>query len=326
MIITQTPLRISLFGGGTDFPDYFLQEGGCVLTTAIDKYIYVVLKNRFDRKIRVSYTKTEIVDSVDELQHELIRESLRASGIDYGVEIVTLADIPSEGSGLGSSSTLTVGTILALTSFLGGLGATPFLATLACSIERDILQKPIGYQDQYIAAYGGFQYLTFGTDGSVKSTPVSLGRDALWTLNDNLLLFYTGTLRKAESILAEQQASIPAHLLQLRELKQIAKYVYHEICSHNNMDIVGEFLHQSWEIKKRLSSNITNPTIDSIYETARLAGALGGKLCGAGGGGFLLLYVPYENQPAVRQALHPLQELPFNINAPGSKVILNIDG
>ena len=322
MIIVQTPLRISFFGGGTDFSSYFLQEGGCVLTTTIDKYIFVTIKRRFDQKLRVGYTKTEMVDCVDDVQHELIREAFRKTGIAEGVEVTTMGDIPSQGSGLGSSSTVTVGALHAMYSYLGELVPAERLAQEACEIEIDILQKPIGIQDQYIAAYGGLRFMEFTTGGEVRNQPVPLTEKQLRRLNNNTMSFYTGVTRRSDSILNEQKNNIAERRAVLTEMKQIAYTARQELIA-GNVDCMGELLDASWQMKKRLASKISNGSIDEIYQTARRAGALGGKISGAGGGGFLLLYCPYERQDAVREALHPLQELPFKVEPHGSKVIFD---
>lgn len=322
MIIVQTPLRVSLFGGGTDFPSYYLQHGGCVLTTAIDKYIFVTIKKRFDHKLRIGYTHTEMVDHVDEVKHELIRESLRKTGICEGVEITTMGDIPSEGSGLGSSSTVTVGALHAMYAFNRELVLAEKLAQEACEIEIETLGKPIGIQDQYIAAYGGLRFMEFHTDGRVTSQRITLEDRALRFLNENLLLFFTGVTRKAEGILSEQKANIQDKSAVLYEMKQIAHRACHELQS-GNIEAIGHLLHESWLLKKRLASQISNNTLDEMYETARKAGALGGKISGAGGGGFLLLYCPKEKHEIVRDALGHLQELPFKLGQDGSKVIFD---
>lgn len=322
MIIVQTPLRISFFGGGTDFRSYFLQEGGCVLSTAIDKYIFVTIKRRFDRKLRVGYTRTEMVDQVDEIQHELIREALRKTGITEGVEITTMGDIPSQGSGLGSSSTVTVGALHAMYSYLGDLIPAERLAQEACEIEIDILGKPIGIQDQYIVAYGGLRFMEFTTEGEICNHRIPLSEEQCRQLNDNTMSFYTGITRRADSILNEQKSNIEDRRILLNEMKQIAYTAQEELLA-GNIDCLGELLHASWQLKKRLASKISNGSIDEIYQKACHAGALGGKISGAGGGGFLLLYCPYERQKAVREALYPLQELPFKTEPHGSKVIFD---
>lgn len=322
MIVTQTPLRVSFFGGGTDFRDYFQREEGLVLTSAIDKYIFVTIKARFDDKIRVGYTRTEMVDEIDELQHELVRECLRKTGITKGVEISTMADIPSEGSGLGSSSTVTVGLLNAMYTYLGTPVELERLAREACEIEIDRLGKPIGVQDQYIAAYGGQRFIRFCRNG--QAVVESLGLDAvhLRRLTRNLMLFYTNIARRAESVLTEQVQKTNSNLDLLRELKRLGLKAREALCAGAD-DEIGVLLDQSWQLKKQLASRISNDQIDELYTCARRAGALGGKITGAGAGGFLLLYCPPARQEAVRHALHALPELPFRLEPDGSKVIFN---
>jgi D-glycero-alpha-D-manno-heptose-7-phosphate kinase len=322
MIIVQSPLRISLFGGGTDFPDFFCSEGGCVLTSAIDKYIFVTIKNRFDNKLRIGYTITEMVDQVSEIQHDLIRESLQKTGIAQGVEITTMGDIPSAGSGLGSSSAVTVGSLHAMYTYLSENMTTDRLAREACEIEVDILKKPIGYQDQYISAFGGFRLIEFKPGNEISVSRVKMDADLQRRLDENLMLFFTGATRQAGSILEEQQANINQRLPILRELKSMAYQARDEL-QKGNLDMIGQLLDLSWTLKKQLASKISNSSIDDVYETACKAGALGGKITGAGGGGFLLLYCPSERQAAVRQALHGMRELPFHFEQDGAKVIFN---
>lgn len=322
MIIVQTPLRISFFGGGTDFSSFFVQEGGCVLSSAIDKYIYITVKERFDTKLRIGYTQTEMVDGVDEIQHELIREALRTTNIQNGIEVTTMGDIPSEGSGLGSSSTVTVGALHALYTYLGEIVTAEQLAREACAIEIEKLEKPIGIQDQYIAAYGNLRFFEFLPNGQVKVEKLKLDTEFRRALNDRFLLFYTGVTRRADTILREQKNNIKDRISVLREIKQMAIQARSELES-GDFDAFGSLMHQSWELKKKMAGQISNGTINQIYETARRAGAVGGKITGAGGGGFILLYVPYEKQYAVRQALRDLQELPFRLESDGTKVIFN---
>lgn len=320
MIVVQTPLRVSLFGGGTDFPAFFTEEGGCVLSSAIDKSIFITVKKRFDRKLRVGYTRTEMVDNLDEIKHELIREALRKTGITEGVEITTMGDIPSAGSGLGSSSTVTVGALHALYTFLGKNVSPDRLACEACEIEIGILGKPIGVQDQYIAAYGGFRFMEFLPGGQILVEDVPLHPSVKQQLDDNLLLFFTGITRQADTILTEQNANIKERLPILREMRSLAYAARDELRS-GNPDAVGYLMHGNWKLKKQLASRISSDTIDEMYDAARRAGAIGGKITGAGGGGFLLLYVPQEKQSSVRASLSQLQELPFQLEPDGSKVI-----
>ena len=322
MIIVQTPLRISFFGGGTDFPSFFREEGGCVLSSAIDKYIFVSVKERFDEKLRVGYTQTEMVDSVDEIQHELIRESLRMTGIRSSLEVTTMGDIPSEGSGLGSSSTVTVGALHALYTYLGEMVSAETLAREACNIEMDVLKKPIGIQDQYIAAYGNLRYFEFLPDGQVKAEKVTLDLETRRGFNDRFLLFFTGVSRRADTILREQKENIKDRIAILREIKQMV-HEAKKFLANGDFDAFGLLLHESWMLKKSLAGSITNGAIDDMYALARRSGAIGGKITGAGGGGFLLLYVPYEKQLSVRKALCGLRELPFRLESDGTKVIFN---
>ena len=323
MIIVQAPLRTSLFGGGTDFPAYFLEQGGCVLTSAIDKYIFVTIKRRFDDKLRVGYTRAEFVDRVDEIQHELIREAFRITGIDRGVEINTMGDIPSEGSGLGSSSTVTVGALHAMYTLQRRLVTAEELATQACRIEIDILGKPIGIQDQYIADYGGLRFFEFlPGNGEVRTTRIELDATTQRQLNHNLLLFYTGVTRQAETILSEQKDNIRSRAAVLDKMKALAYTACDELRA-GNVDAIGELLHESWLLKRQLASKISSDALDDLYATARRAGATGGKIAGAGGGGFLLLYCPPGRQEHLRKELGHLRELPFNLGQDGSKVIFD---
>jgi D-glycero-alpha-D-manno-heptose-7-phosphate kinase len=322
VIIVQTPLRVSLFGGGTDFPDFYRAEGGCVLTTAIDKYVFVTIKRRFDDKLRIGYTRTELVDDVEQVEHELIREAFRVSGIKAGVEITTMADIPSAGSGLGSSGAVTVGALHAMHAYQHEMPSAERLAREACEIEIDRLGKPVGVQDQYIAAFGGFRWMEFGRDGSIQVDRFPLDPFLERSLNDNLLLFFTGQTRDASGILSEQQANLNGRASVLSALRDMAREARQEVAA-GNLDSLGRLLDETWALKRRLASKISNCSIDEMYDTARRAGALGGKITGAGGGGFLLVYCANGQRQSVRQALRGLRELPFRFEPDGSKVIFD---
>jgi D-glycero-alpha-D-manno-heptose-7-phosphate kinase len=322
MIITQTPLRISFFGGGTDLREFYGREPGWVLSSAIDKYIFVVIKERFDDKIRVGYTRTEMVDHVDELEHELVRECLRRTGITKRVEISTMADIPSEGSGLGSSSTVTVGLLNAMYTYLGTPKDQAWLAREACEIEIDVLKKPIGKQDQYIAAFGGQRFIRFCPDEEVGVESITIDPNVARRFNQNIMLFYTNVARKAESVLSEQRQNTGDRMHLLQEMKAMAVVARQQLCE-GRLDDFGRLLHDAWLLKKQLASRISTGVIDEIYDSAINAGALGGKITGAGGGGFLLLYCPRERQDAVRAALSHLPDLPFHLERDGTKVIFN---
>jgi D-glycero-alpha-D-manno-heptose-7-phosphate kinase len=322
MIITQTPLRISFFGGGTDFADFYEQEEGCVLSSAIDKYIFVIVKQRFDQLVRVGYTRTELVDNIEHLQHDLVREALQLTGVDSQIEVGTLADIPSSGSGLGSSSSVTVGVLNALQTYCNQPPTQELLARQACEIEIDRLGKPIGKQDQYIAAYGGFRFIRFLPGGDVQVESLVMSESERRRLNQHLMLFYTNHARQSETILDEQRNNINHRMDVLREMRAMA-YQGKVLLECGDFESFGCLLDDAWRLKKSLASKISNERIDELYDTACRAGAMGGKITGAGGGGFLLLYCPRENQYHVRDALSSLRELPFHLESDGSKVIFN---
>lgn len=321
MVVSQTPLRISFAGGGTDFPAYYLERGGMVLSTAIDKYVYVVVKARYDDSIRVGYSQTENADSIDGLEHELVRESLRLTGVTSGVEVTTIADIPSAGSGLGSSSSVTVGLLNALHAFKGDAQPAEVLAEQACQIELDILGKPIGKQDQYIAAFGGMRQIEFGTDGEVHVNSLYAKR-VTDQLNQELLLFHTGQGRQSADILAEQDSRTRDNGDYLDGIKALALEAA-SVLRDGGPRPLGDILHRNWQLKKRLASTISTPTIDDMYARARAAGATGGKICGAGGGGHLLLYCPPERREAVKAALRDYRQLSFRLEPQGTRILLN---
>jgi len=323
MIVVRTPLRISFLGGGTDFPDYYRNHGGMVLSTAIDKYIYVIVKQRFDNMIYVNYSRKEIVENVDEIQHELVREAMRITGVEGGVEITTLADVPSSGTGLGSSSSVTVALLQALYSYSGRLVTAETLARKACEIEIDICNKPIGMQDQFIAAYGGFREISFERNDAVIVSELGLDDGLIRRLNRNMMLFYTNVTRPSESILTEQRENISKRedrLLGLRELAQQAR----DCLQNDDLSNFGDMLHKGWELKRGLASGVSNQVLDSLYNASRKAGAIGGKIAGAGGGGFLLLYAPLAAQDNVRNVLSNLRELPFLFERDGSRVVFDL--
>ena len=326
MIITQTPLRISFFGGGTDFEDYYRLNGhGAVLSTAIDKYIHVIIKKRFDDKIYLNYSRKEIVDRVDQIKHDLVREAMRKTGIKKGVEITTLADVPSEGSGLGSSSSVTVGLLNAFYLYRAQSQPAVRLAEEACEIEIDILKRPMGKQDQYAAAFGNLNLIKFNSDDTVNLQHLLVDEGIKRSLEANLMLIYTGITRKSDEILSQQKENIKDRISVLNELRDMVGEGK-EYLLKGKLDEFGKLLHQGWELKKKLAERINNSRIEEIYQTARRAGALGGKISGAGGGGFLLLYCPFERQNRLRKALGNLKELSFHFEREGTKAIFNVRG
>lgn len=322
MIISRTPLRISFAGGGSDLESYYKFKPGSVVSTAINKYIYITVNKKFDDLIRVSYSKTEMVESVDKLEHHIIREALKMVGIDKKIEVVYMGDIPlgTAGIGLGSSSSLAVGVLNALHAFKGEHVSAERLAREACEIEIDILGHPIGKQDQYAAAYGGFNYFQFNSDDSVYIDPIICTNGIKQTLNKKLMLFFTGIERVSSDILTEQKEKTFNNINHLDEMVSLSKELKNNLIN-NNLSKFGEILHQGWLRKTNLASGITNAKINEYYERARKAGAKGGKILGAGGGGFLLLYCEEEQQEKVRNTLSDLKESPFNFEPQGSKII-----
>ena len=321
MIISQTPLRISFVGGGTDLSSYYHLHDGMVISTSIDKYIYVIVKERFDELIVIHYTKNEIVNNINDIKHELIRESLIKVGITGGIEITTLGDIPSSGTGLGSSSSVTVGVLNALYNFIGEPITAKSLAEQACEIEIDILKKPIGKQDQYIASYGGLRKFIFHKDESVSVSNIMLNSRDRLVFGSNLLLHFTNITRNSESILNEQKNNN-----KIRILKQIADLVpeLDKALLAKEFSKLGPLLKENWDLKRRLASGITRPEIETMAENAYSNGALGLKVAGAGGGGFLLSYVPRTIQDKYRKAMNKYPELPFMLDPFGSRIIFNI--
>jgi D-glycero-alpha-D-manno-heptose-7-phosphate kinase len=323
MIITQTPLRVGLVGGGTDLPSYYRQHGGRVLNAAIDKYVYVIVKQRFDDDIYINYSRKEIVSQVEDVEHDLVREALHMAGVRGGVEVTTLADIPSAGSGLGSSSSVTVGLLHALFAYQGRQVSAEELADRACTIEIDRCGKPIGKQDQYAAAYGGICDLRFGPGDSVHAEQICLPHAEHRRFQDRLMLFYTGITRSADTILGEQKSNVPDRLSQLHRLRDLAGEAVTGLRG-GDPDAVGSALGASWEAKKQLAQGVSNSALDEAVTAAMAAGATGAKITGAGGGGFVLVVCPVEHQHAVRQALSPMKDLPIAIDPYGSRVIFNV--
>jgi len=324
MIISRTPFRVSFVGGGSDLSVYYRRSPGAVVSTTIDKYMYVTVNKRFDETVRVSYTKTEIVDTVDHIQHDLVREAMCLVGLGGGVEITTIADVPA-GTGLGSSSSLAVGLLNALYAFTGRFRSAEQLAQEACQIEIDILGKPIGKQDQYAAAYGGLNYIQFNPDETVFVDPISCSKETKAQLQKRLLMFYTSLRGNSSDILVEQCREAASNKVKQKILEQMAELArqMRDALSSNDLSCFGKLLHQNWELKKQMAPGISNSRIDRWYEAARRVGALGGKILGAGGRGFLLLYCREGRQEFVRAVMQGLglREFPFRFEPQGSKII-----
>lgn len=322
MVISRTPLRMSFAGGGSDFKEYYQKRYGCVVSTAINKYIYVAVNRKFDDLIRVSYSKTETTDRVDAIEHNLVREALKKVGIKKGVDISYMSDmLPNhEGTGLGASSTLTVGILNALYTFIGKRVTPEQLAREACEIEIDILAHPMGKQDHYPAAYGGLNRIQFNPDETVEVTPIPCKKELKELLNENLLLFYTGLASASKNILPQQQKNISTTSEVLDQMVKLAQELQKSLAAGDVM-CFGRILHEGWLLKQRLANNISNGKINTWYEKARQGGAIGGKILGSGGGGFLLLYCEKKHHPNVRKALADLRETKFLFDDEGSKIV-----
>jgi D-glycero-alpha-D-manno-heptose-7-phosphate kinase len=326
MIITRSPLRITLGGGGTDLPSYYQEYGGFLIAAAIDKHVYVNLIRPFTQGIFLKYSQLEHVDTPDQVKHPVFREALRMMDFQtYQVEITTLADIPS-GTGLGSSGSFTTALIKALYMFCHRLIDKEELAQLACDIEIDRLQEPVGKQDQYIASYGGITCFEFHADQSVTAYPLNICTDTLFELEDNLLLYFTGFSRKSGDILKDQDIRSKASDIQMLEnlhhVKDLGFYSK-RLLEKGKVAELGEVMHEQWEYKKRRSPGMSNPQVDEWYDMALKNGALGGKLVGAGGGGFLMFYANDHHKLRTAMRHVGLEEVRFRFDFEGTKVLLS---
>ena len=326
MIISRTPFRISFFGGGTDYPDWYRDNGGQVVGTTIDKYCYIALRRLppfFSHRHRFVYSRIEMVSEVAEIEHPAIRAVLQEYPPEHGLEVHHDGDVPAR-SGIGSSSAFTVGLLNALQTLNGITLSPPELAAEAIRIEQDVAHEAVGSQDQVWAAHGGLNVIRFGADGRIEVTPLDLSTGRLAALNDRLMLFFTGLTRTASQIAAQQIGNIPQRRAELREIMaQVDSAVRILGDEEGDLQAFGRLLHETWQVKRRLAEAITTDFVDDLYDRARNAGALGGKLLGAGGGGFMLLYVEPEHAPAVRHALQDILEIPIRINSIGSTIVLN---
>ena len=326
MIISRAPLRISFFGGGTDYPEYFLAEGGAVLATAIDKFCHVTaspfLSHLFDYSIHLSYRKVELLRSTDEIEHNVYRICLKLCGLEKDIELHTMADLPAF-TGLGSSSTFTVSLLHALHSFKGEFLTPRELACEAIHVERDLLHENVGCQDQVMAAYGGFNLVEFRTEREFEVTRLPLSPRRLEELERHLVLVFTGIKRKASEVVARQLQRVAANRTTLRSLRAMVYEAHDVLTSQRPIVELGELLHRTWVAKRSLDDSISNTEIDSIYERGRKAGAIGGKLLGAGGGGFMLFFAPPERHAGLSEMFSDQQVLTVKLNAPGSQIIFS---
>lgn len=322
MIISKTPLRMSFVGGGSDLKNFYREEVGAVISTSIDKYMYICINKKFDDRIRVSYTHTEDVERCEDVKHPLVREALQLVGIKGGIEIASMADIPSSGTGLGSSSAYTVGLLNALYAYTSRYVSKEKLAGQACEIEIDRCGEPIGKQDQYAAAYGGLNLIRFQPDESVIVEPIICERSTLQRIEDEILVFFTGRTRSASAILSEQSASMQSSKYRslIRRMVELV-FIMKESIESSSIDCLGELLDENWRLKSQLNSAISDSEIDGWYLKGVKAGAHGGKLLGAGNGGFLMFYAPVELHQQIIKALSDLRPVKFRFDNTGTQVV-----
>lgn len=314
---------MSFVGGGSDLPAFYRKQCGAVLSTAIDKYMYISVNPKFDDGIRIAYTINEEVKSVDQIKHPLVRATMRLLDIKGGVEITSIADIPSRGSGLGSSSSYTVGLLLALNAYKGRYVSSEQLGADSCKIEIEMCAEPIGKQDQYAAAYGGFNLIEFHPDETVVVSPLVCNPLTVKELERNTLLFYTGITRSASELLKRQSEDIINDAVKHRTVARMVQLAYElrDELQNNNVGAVGEVLHENWMLKKSITSGISTSHIDDLYDTARKAGATGGKMLGAGAGGFMMLFAPHEAHERIKAVLKDLRLIEIGFEPLGSRII-----
>ncbi len=323
MIISRTPFRISFLGGGTDYPGWYLKHGGTVLATTIDKYCYLTcryLPPFFEHRIRLVYSTIETCQTVDDIKHPAVRAIMKYMNVHRGVEIHHDGDLPAR-SGMGSSSSFSVGLLNAFYALMGLMPSKYDLSSQAIFIEQEILKETVGSQDQVMAAYGGLNHITFEKNGNISCRPVTIAPDRIRELDSHLMLFYTCIKRTAANVAKSYTEDMDSKKRQLRIMKDLVDEGLSLLTSGQDLTGFGELLHEAWKMKSSLSAKVSNPTVDKLYETARAAGAVGGKLTGAGGGGFLLLFVPPDRQQKVRDELHEALHVPFKFESAGSQII-----
>jgi D-glycero-alpha-D-manno-heptose-7-phosphate kinase len=322
MIVSKTPLRMSFVGGGSDLPAFYREEVGAVISTSIDKYMYICVNKKFDGRIRISYTRTEDVKRREEVEHPLVREAMNLVDIEGGIEIASMADIPSKGSGLGSSSAYTVGLLNALYAYRNEFASKEKLASQACEIEIDRCGEPIGKQDQYAAAYGGLNLIRFHPDNSVSVDPVICKPSLIQEMEDSILVFFTGRTRSASEVLAKQSAAMQTtnRRVLMRRMVQLA-FEMKEQLESGTLEQLGSLLDENWRLKAQLTSGITDTQIDTWYASGMANGAQGGKLLGAGNGGFIMFYAPKERHAQITAALSGLKPVKFRFDRTGAQIV-----
>jgi D-glycero-alpha-D-manno-heptose-7-phosphate kinase len=323
MIISRTPLRVSFVGGGTDMAVFYRRYGGAVISTSINRYVYVTVNAKFDNRLRISYSRTEDVASADEVEHPIVRAVLRKLGVGGGIEITSIADVPSHGSGLGSSSAFCVGLLNALHAYGGRYVERRRLGAEACEIEIDVLREPIGKQDQYASALGGLNYIRFNPDDTVEVLPLTHMRSLAEDIRRSLIMFHIGSGRQASAILECQRSNVATDAIKQDSLKRMLALVedLKREFEMGNASSLGEVLHEAWLIKRGLATGISSEAIDGWYDRARAAGAAGGKILGAGGGGFMLLSAPPERHEAICRALSELRRIELGFERLGSTIV-----
>jgi D-glycero-alpha-D-manno-heptose-7-phosphate kinase len=324
LILSRTPYRISFFGGGTDYPEYYMEHGGKTLGVAIDKYSYLNVRKLppfFDYKHRIVYSKQENVSNLDEIIHPSVRETLKYMQVENGISIHHDGDIPAR-SGMGSSSSFTVGLINSINALNGKMSTKEQLTQESIHIEQNLIKENVGSQDQTFAAYGGLNIVNFLQNGKISVNPIILKQERMFTFQDNIMLFFSGISRTASDVVSEQIKKTSINVPNLNKMKDLVDVAHDILISNRNLNEFGELLNSTWELKKSLSSKVTNNEIDNMYKKAMQAGAIGGKLLGAGGGGFMAFYVEKQNQNNVKNALKEYLHIPFNFDFDGSKIVV----
>jgi len=324
LILSRTPYRISFFGGGTDYPEYYMEHGGKTLGVAIDKYSYLNVRDLppfFNYKHRIVYSNQENVNNLNEIIHPSVRETLKYMNIDKGISIHHDGDIPAR-SGMGSSSAFTVGLINSINALNGKMSSKEELTKQSIYIEQHLIKENVGSQDQTFAAYGGLNVINFLQNGKISVEPIILKQQRMLEFQDNIMLFFSGLSRTASEVVAEQMKKTSINVPNLNKMKDLVDQAYQILVSNKNLNEFGKLLNSTWELKKSLSSKVTNKEIDNMYNKAIKAGAIGGKLLGAGGGGFMAFYVEKEHQNAVKNALNNYLHIPFNFDFDGSKIVV----
>jgi D-glycero-alpha-D-manno-heptose-7-phosphate kinase len=322
MIVSKTPLRMSFVGGGSDLPAFYREEPGAVVSTSIDKHMYIAINRKFDGRVRVSYARTEDVESAAQVHHPLVREALAMTGISGGIEIASMADIPSKGAGLGSSSAYTVGLLNGLYAYTNRYVSKEALARMACEIEIERCGEPIGKQDQYAAAFGGLNLIRFHPDGTVAVDPVIVPPPILAELESSIVMFFTGRTRNASEVLARQSAGIAAAERRALVRRMVAlAFEFKRELEQGSLGALGPLLDENWRLKSQLATGITDSEIDAWYATAMAHGATGGKLLGAGAGGFLMFVAPPERHAGLQHALSGLRRVDFRFDRAGAQIV-----